>query len=98
MRPTPGRDRPPTPSAGGSRKSPIAARRKKRWAPNDVMLHFWDELAEQPEQQDMRYVLTLLLVRRRVFRLEEEKLDDAGAGSVGGRYVPAARPRMRFWP
>jgi len=46
---------------------------RKHWAPNDVMLHFWDELAEQPGKQDMRYVLTLLLVRRRVFRLEEEQ-------------------------
>ena len=48
---------------------------RKHWAPNDVMLNFWDELAEQPEKQDMRYVLTLLLIRRRVFRLEEEKRD-----------------------
>ena len=51
---------------------------KKRWAPNDVMLQFWDELAAQFDKQDMRYVLTLLLVRRRVFRLEEEKLDEQG--------------------
>jgi hypothetical protein len=51
---------------------------KKHWAPNDVMLQFWDELAAQPERQDMRYVLTLLLVRRRVFRLEEEKFDEQG--------------------
>ena len=42
------------------------------------MLHFWDELAEQPDRQDMRYVLTLLLIRRRVFRLEEESRDAQG--------------------
>jgi hypothetical protein len=48
---------------------------RKHWAPNDVMLHFWDELADQPDKQDMRYVLTLLLIRRRVFRLEEEQRD-----------------------
>lgn len=48
---------------------------KKHWAPNDVMLDFWDQLAEQPDKQDMRYVLTLLLIRRRVFRLDEEKHD-----------------------
>ena len=42
------------------------------------MLHFWDELAEQPDRQDMRYVLTLLLIRRRVFRLEEEKSSGQG--------------------
>ena len=51
---------------------------KRRWAPNDVMLHFWDELADQPDKQDVRYVLTLLLIRRRVFRLEEEKCDEQG--------------------
>jgi hypothetical protein len=51
---------------------------RKHWAPNDVMLNFWDELAAQPDKQDMRYVLTLLLVRRRVFRLEEEKADAEG--------------------
>ncbi len=55
---------------------------RKHWAPNDVMLHFWDELAEQPDKQDMRYVLTLLLIRRRVFRLEEEKFDSEGREQV----------------
>ena len=57
---------------------PDRAAARKRWAPNDVMLHFWDELADQPDKQDMRYVLTLLLIRRRVFRLEEEKYDPQG--------------------
>ncbi|MCE5266531.1 MAG: hypothetical protein LLG00_01415 [Planctomycetaceae bacterium] len=51
---------------------------KKHWAPNDVMLDFWDRLADQPGREDMRYVLTLLLVRRRVFRWEEEKRTEAG--------------------
>jgi len=55
---------------------------RKHWAPNDVMLHFWDELAMQPDKQDMRYVLTLLLIRRRVFRLEEEKTDSEGREQV----------------
>lgn len=51
---------------------------RKHWAPNDVMLDFWDQLAGQADKQDMRYVLTLLLVRRRVFRLEEEQRDPGG--------------------
>jgi hypothetical protein len=51
---------------------------RMHWAPNDVMLHFFDELAEQPDRQDMRYVLALLLVRRRVMRLEESEKDDQG--------------------
>ena len=70
----------PPPEAVGWWRSQIpdhtAAR--KHWAPNDVMLHFWDELADQADKQDMRYVLTLLLIRRRVFRLEEENRDPQG--------------------
>ena len=42
------------------------------------MLDFWDQLADQPDKRDMRYVLTLLLIRRRVFRMEEEKTDEEG--------------------
>jgi hypothetical protein len=57
---------------------PDRSARKKHWAPNDLMLDFWDDLTEQPNRQDMRYVLTLLLIRRRVFRLEEEKVDAQG--------------------
>jgi hypothetical protein len=70
----------PPENAVGWWKSQIPDRTtaRKRWAPNDVMLHFWDELAEQADKQDMRYVLTLLLIRRRVFRLEEEKFDAEG--------------------
>jgi hypothetical protein len=70
----------PPPEAIGWWKSRIPERNagKKHWAPNDVMLHFWDELAEQSDKQDMRYILTLLLIRRRVFRLEEEGRDDQG--------------------
>ncbi len=41
------------------------------WAPNDVMLNLLEQLADDPAHADMRYVLALLLVRRRVCRLEE---------------------------
>jgi hypothetical protein len=57
---------------------PDKTSRRKHWAPNEVMLNFFDELAASPDKQDMRYVLTLLLVRRRVFRLEEEERDAEG--------------------
>jgi hypothetical protein len=52
--------------------------RRSHWAPNDVMLHFFDELAEQPDRHDIRYVLALLLVRRRVMRVEETEKDEQG--------------------
>lgn len=50
---------------------PAATGKKIGWAPNDVMLEFFHELADKPEKEDLRYVLTLLLIRRRVMRLEE---------------------------
>ena len=40
-------------------------------APNDVMLDLLEQLAGDPAQADMRYVLALLLVRRRVCRFVE---------------------------
>lgn len=52
------------------------------WAPNDVMLQLFDQLENQPANQDMRYVLALLLVRRRVMRLEEEIKDSNGAETL----------------
>ena len=79
----------PPPDAVGWWKSQVPDRNAKRrhWAPNDVMLRFFDELADQPENQDMRYVLSLLLVRRRVMRLEENETDDQG-GEVLVLYCP----------
>jgi len=68
----------------------IPDRKAKRanWAPNDVMLEFFDELAEQPQKQDMRYVLSLLLVRRRVMRHEETTHDDEQGREVLVLYCP----------
>ncbi len=59
-------------------KIPDRSSQRKHWAPNDVMLQFFDELSEQPDRPDMRYVLALLMVRRRVFRLEEGEPDQPG--------------------
>ena len=57
---------------------PLPSANKLHWAPNDVMLGLFDELEAQPERADLRYVLTLLLVRRRVMRLEESEHDEEG--------------------
>ncbi len=57
---------------------PSSTSKRIHWAPNDVMLHFFEQLEPQPDKQDMRYVLALLLVRRRVVRLEEQEYDDQG--------------------
>ena len=49
---------------------PEPTAKKVKLAPNEVLLELFDQLADQPERQDMRYVLALLLVRRRVLRLD----------------------------
>jgi hypothetical protein len=74
----------PPPDAIGWWKSrmPTPHAKQAQLAPNDVILDLFEQLAEQPEKQDMRYVLTLLLVRRRVMRLEEHQRDAAGRESV----------------
>ncbi|MBX9790258.1 MAG: hypothetical protein K2Y37_15175 [Pirellulales bacterium] len=50
---------------------PTREQKKGRLAPNDVLLGYFHELEHQPDEADTRYVLALLLVRRRVLRLEE---------------------------
>ncbi|HEV3418647.1 MAG TPA: hypothetical protein VG056_17640 [Pirellulales bacterium] len=55
---------------------PTAETKKSQWAPNDMMLDLFDQLADQPDRADMRYVLALLLVRRRVLRLEETEKNE----------------------
>jgi hypothetical protein len=73
---------------------PTPDAKRMRWAPNDVMLQFFEELQQQPERQDMLYVLGLLLVRRRVMRLEEEERNAAG-GEVLVLYCPRRETTYR---
>ena len=59
-------------------KVPDANDKKVRLAPNEILLNLFEKLALQPENADMRYVLTLLLIRRRLFRYEREETDESG--------------------
>lgn len=70
----------PPEGALGSWKShmPGAGNKKLHWAPNDVMLHYFEQLAETPEKADVRYVLALLMIRRRVVRQEAVETDEQG--------------------
>jgi len=51
---------------------------KTRLAPNDVLLGYFQQLEGNREMADTAYVLALLLVRRRVLRVEETLTDAAG--------------------
>lgn len=74
---------PPAGSLGWWRSQvPRPDANRVHWAPNEVMLQLFDQLENQPARQDMRYVLALLLVRRRVMRLEEEIKGPEGCGTL----------------
>ena len=77
-------------------KSHISSPNAKRlhWAPNDVMLDLLEQLEQEPEKLDLRYVLGLLLVRRRVVRLEEAETDEAGH-EVSMLYCPRRETTYR---
>jgi hypothetical protein len=60
---------------------PEAVTKKIKLAPNDVLLELFDQLADEPVQEDTRYVLALLLVRRRVFRLEAPAAERGQGGA-----------------
>jgi hypothetical protein len=49
---------------------PEPTAKKIKLAPNDVLLELFEQLADRVDQSDLRYVLTLLLVRRRVLRVD----------------------------
>jgi len=55
---------------------------KARMAPNDVLLEYFQHLEGSPEQQETLYVLALLLIRRRVLRLEEHEQTNDGTGCM----------------
>ena len=69
----------PPPSAIGWWRTELGeATAKKYLAPNDVILDFFQQLAGRPDKDDFRYVLTLLMIRRRIVRLEETETDEQG--------------------
>jgi hypothetical protein len=58
------------------------------------MLELLESLEPREEMQDMRYVLSLLLIRRRVVRLEETERDSAGR-EVSVLYCPRRETTYR---
>ncbi|MBX3425015.1 MAG: hypothetical protein KF688_04980 [Pirellulales bacterium] len=56
----------------------LEAAAKPKLAPHEVLLNLFAELADQPAETEFRYVLGLLLIRRRLLRLEETRRDGAG--------------------
>jgi hypothetical protein len=82
----------PPETAFGWWKSRVPApnSRKIKLAPNDVLLELFDQLAEQAGREDIRYILTLLLIRRRVLRLEKAGNE---SGAHGAEYMVVYCPK-----
>ena len=56
---------------------PDASAHKVTWAPKDAILGYFLELLEKPDDADQLYVLALLLIRKRIVRMEETQRNDA---------------------
>lgn len=61
-------------------KIPEAAAKRPTLAPSEVMVELFESLEGNPDQADFRYVLALLLVRRRILKVEgsESEADATG--------------------
>ncbi len=51
---------------------------KASLAPRDVLVNLLVQLADVPEETEFRYVLALVLMRRRIIRMESTETDDLG--------------------
>ena len=59
-------------------------------APNEVLLGLFDQWADCPDRADARYVLALLLIRRKLFRL------DVASTAVLSSELPADEPEQQL--
>lgn len=58
---------------------PSVTEKRIKLAPNDILLELFDQWIGEPKRKDYLYILTLLMVRRRIFRFEKEEKGDAAA-------------------
>lgn len=59
-----------------------AVTKRVQWAPNDMMISYLEQLEQDPSREDVRYLLALLLVRRRIARVERSEKDESGTEFV----------------
>ena len=52
------------------------------WAPNDVLFAYFDEVMKQTQRPEKAFVMSLLLLRRRMLKLEQTIEDEAGKRMV----------------
>jgi hypothetical protein len=57
---------------------PDPSAHKVTWAPNDAILGYFIELSAKPGDADQLYILALLMIRRRIVRLEQTLRNEVG--------------------
>jgi hypothetical protein len=68
--------------------------KKLQLAPSEVMLQYFQELEGRPDKEDERYVLALLMIRRRIVRQERTEHDPLGR-EVAVLYCPRTESEYR---
>lgn len=58
------------------------------WAPDDVIIDYFEAFLENEEKQVERFVLALLLIQKRIFRLTDSESDEEGVEIM---YISCAR-------
>jgi hypothetical protein len=61
---------------------PSATNKKVSWAPGEVLIGYFEELANDPARSDVRYLLALLMVRRKHFRQEAIEKEPDGSETL----------------
>ncbi len=74
---------------------PGAGAKRAHWAPNDVLLEYFQLLEGDSTKADVRYVLALLLVRRRIVRWEHSESDERNQ-EVMVLYCPRQETEFRI--
>lgn len=59
-------------------KMPTVDNKQPKLAPSEILLKLFRELEHSVAQRDLRYVLALLMIRRRILRLEDTIPDEQG--------------------
>ncbi|MCC9605309.1 hypothetical protein LOC68_23605 [Blastopirellula sp. JC732] len=72
---------------------PSGKSRGPDWAPSDVMLDYFESLAEDPTKEDVRYVMALLMIRRKILRLDEADGEGEGPEKL---LVYSAKREMQY--
>ena len=63
------------------------------WAPNDVILDYFESFLNDEEKQVEQFVLALLLIQKRIFKLTDSEKDEDGVEKI---YVSCSRRNSQY--